>query len=279
MKKIFILLFLFLACINMFAKDYSLYANPNALISVEEINNIISQDSNTVLIDTRTEDEFLDAHIPISQNLPGKTLLSSIKNKDIKEVLKKLGIKNNTHIIIYDDNGGQSAARLWWVLDSYGLKNISLIDGGLKAWKGKKFFVEIGLANYIKPTNYTLKLKRSSSRVISFNQIEKVSKSLDTQIVNVIKNSKNLRNKDKKDEEKSNYITLSWKDTLDLEQDSLFKPFEELKEIYGPLEDKNIITFNGNSGNGAHTAFILTQLLGYKFVKNYDKAISNILIY
>ncbi|MCZ4225326.1 sulfurtransferase [Pedobacter rhodius] len=49
-------------------------------------------------------------------------------------VLQKLGITKNTHVIVYDDkNGGNAAARLWWMLRAIGHEKVQVIDGGFQA--------------------------------------------------------------------------------------------------------------------------------------------------
>ncbi|KLT66293.1 sulfurtransferase [Pedobacter sp. BMA] len=49
-------------------------------------------------------------------------------------VLQKLGITKHSHVIIYDDkNGGNAAARLWWMLKAIGHKKVQVIDGGFQA--------------------------------------------------------------------------------------------------------------------------------------------------
>ena len=46
-----------------------------------------------------------------------------------------LGINNNHHIIAYDSTGIGSAARVWWMFRLYGHEQISVLNGGLPAWK------------------------------------------------------------------------------------------------------------------------------------------------
>ena len=49
-------------------------------------------------------------------------------------VLQKLGITKNTHVIVYDDkNCGNAAARLWWMLSAIGHEKVQVIDGGYQA--------------------------------------------------------------------------------------------------------------------------------------------------
>lgn len=50
------------------------------------------------------------------------------------ETVARLGILADSHVIIYDDkNGANAAARAWWMLRSFGLKNIQVLDGGIQA--------------------------------------------------------------------------------------------------------------------------------------------------
>jgi len=50
------------------------------------------------------------------------------------ETVSRLGISADPHVIIYDDkNGANAAARAWWMLRSFGLKNIQVLDGGIQA--------------------------------------------------------------------------------------------------------------------------------------------------
>lgn len=50
------------------------------------------------------------------------------------ETVSRLGISEDSHVIIYDDkNGANASARAWWMLKSFGLKNIQVLDGGVQA--------------------------------------------------------------------------------------------------------------------------------------------------
>lgn len=48
--------------------------------------------------------------------------------------LSNLGISEDAHVVIYDDkNGANAAARAWWMLKSFGLQNVQVLDGGFQA--------------------------------------------------------------------------------------------------------------------------------------------------
>ena len=49
-------------------------------------------------------------------------------------VLARLGITPQSHVIVYDDKGGAlSAARFWWMLRAAGHKKVQVLNGGLSA--------------------------------------------------------------------------------------------------------------------------------------------------
>jgi thiosulfate/3-mercaptopyruvate sulfurtransferase len=48
--------------------------------------------------------------------------------------LARHGVSPQSHIVAYDDVGGQFAARLWWMCRWVGLDNVSLLDGGITKW-------------------------------------------------------------------------------------------------------------------------------------------------
>lgn len=45
------------------------------------------------------------------------------------------GIGPKTKVVCYDDQAGQWASRLWWLLRYFGHKDVAVLDGGLTRWK------------------------------------------------------------------------------------------------------------------------------------------------
>ena len=53
-----------------------------------------------------------------------------------EETLSNLGIKNTDIIVIYGQHGMiMGPARLWWMLNGFGHKNVLVLHGGIQAWK------------------------------------------------------------------------------------------------------------------------------------------------
>jgi thiosulfate/3-mercaptopyruvate sulfurtransferase len=57
--------------------------------------------------------------------------------EDFAAAMDRAGIGDDTVVIAYDDQGGSTAARLWWMLDVTG-HPAAVLDGGLQAWPGKR---------------------------------------------------------------------------------------------------------------------------------------------
>jgi thiosulfate/3-mercaptopyruvate sulfurtransferase len=62
-----------------------------------------------------------------------------------EEYVGKLGINNDTHVVVYDNNytfGMFSAPRVWFMFKVFGHDRVSILDGGLPAWlDGTSMFV------------------------------------------------------------------------------------------------------------------------------------------
>ena len=50
------------------------------------------------------------------------------------QVLSRLGIGPDTHVVVYDDGHSSIAARFWFMLRAFGHRRASVLDGGLRAW-------------------------------------------------------------------------------------------------------------------------------------------------
>lgn len=48
--------------------------------------------------------------------------------------MRELGIGDGMHIIVYDGMGLFSAPRVWWMLRTFGVRDVQILEGGFPAW-------------------------------------------------------------------------------------------------------------------------------------------------
>ncbi|MCY0969097.1 sulfurtransferase [Chryseobacterium wangxinyae] len=71
------------------------------------------------------------AEIGVDAAFGGRHPLPSIEK--FGKTISFLGISENSHIVIYDDkNGANAAARAWWMMKAFGIKNVQVLNGGFQ---------------------------------------------------------------------------------------------------------------------------------------------------
>jgi thiosulfate/3-mercaptopyruvate sulfurtransferase len=112
------------------------------------------EDKNWAVVDCRfTLDDtergrrdYLKAHIPgavyahmdedlSGKKIPGQTGRHPLPEiRSLAETLSAWGIDADTQVVVYDDATGAMAARLWWLLQWMGHRNVAVLDGGWMSW-------------------------------------------------------------------------------------------------------------------------------------------------
>lgn len=101
-------------------------------------------DTRICIVDLSSESSYLEGHIPGAIFLPFQSLMCGIppapgklpSTENLNKIFEFLGLNDDTHFIVYDDEGGGWAGRFIWTLDVIGHKHYSYLNGGLQAWKG-----------------------------------------------------------------------------------------------------------------------------------------------
>jgi thiosulfate/3-mercaptopyruvate sulfurtransferase len=107
--------------------------------------NFVIDDANDVQFSS-AENDWANEHIPgaiyinIGEELSQKSsefpfmLPSADKFAD---VMSRLGVKDGTKVVLYDEFFNIWAARLWWMLRAFGFSNAAVLNGGLNKWKSE----------------------------------------------------------------------------------------------------------------------------------------------
>ena len=87
---------------------------------------------------------FAVAHIPQAQHVdlwvdlmqrdPNVPMMDLIGPEQFAALMGRLGVTNNSTVVVYDAGEGSSAATLWWALQRYGHADARILNGGLVKW-------------------------------------------------------------------------------------------------------------------------------------------------
>lgn len=101
---------------------------------------------------------YLTGHIPSARyfNMDEGVTSTPTLSRSLPDVysfvkqLRKLGINNDSKIVVYDHSAKPyNASRLRWTLKMYGCPDVRLLDGGIKKWKNDGYDVTTEVANNI----------------------------------------------------------------------------------------------------------------------------------
>lgn len=82
------------------------------------------------------ENNFSDLSSPLPHMMPTVEKFST--------EARKLGINNKSIIVVYDDAGIYSSARVWWMFRSMGHEQVYVLNGGLPEWRNAGYEVSPG---------------------------------------------------------------------------------------------------------------------------------------
>ena len=134
------------------ASGWALSAEP--LLTPQQLSALLSQaqaqtSAQVRVIDIRDPKSFADNHIPGAVNAPYGKWRGPATNPGelpdhakLVELLQSLGLNADTHAVVVS-NGKDATdfgamARVYWTLKSLGLKELSIVNGGMQAWTAAK---------------------------------------------------------------------------------------------------------------------------------------------
>lgn len=237
-------------------------------------------DENVRLLDIGSAEAYNEGHLPGALLLP----LGELSNPDdstrgqiltqdqLSTVMSDLGIENDDTLVLYDGRSNLLAARAYWVFKYYQHEgDIRLYNGGTTKWAadGQELSSEAVTAE---PTAYVAGEADPAIRTTS----EYVLEHIDDENVAVCdtRSPGEHAGTDVRADRGGHIpgsINLDWSVTVN--EDGTFKDAAFLSDLYakaGFTPDKEVITYCQTGVRGAHTWFVLKEILGFPNVRNYD---------
>jgi Rhodanese-related sulfurtransferase len=261
------------------------YAHPEALVDTSWAADHL-HDPKVRLIEA-DEDVLLYevGHIPGAVKLDWHVDVQNPLSRDFvdKEGLEKLfsryGISNDTTIVLYGDRNNWYAAYAYWLFTQYGHKSLKILNGGRAKWEaeGRPYTKEV--PQYA-PTTYHAQEADESIRAFRDDVFQGLHNP-DRRLIDVRSPQEysgellHMVNYPQEGAQRAGHIpgakSIPW--AVAANADGTFKSTEELHDIYYGKDvtpGKEVISYCRIGERSAHTWFVLTRLLGYPNVRNYD---------
>jgi len=124
------------------------FSNPGLLTSPEALKEMIG-DPGLRVVDTRSVYDYAAGHIPgvVHLDVYGISLNDTREGPFrafmwmFRSLMGARGIGSDQKVVFYEEDSGMRAARGFWICEYLGHENVSVLDGGLKAWSAAGYEV------------------------------------------------------------------------------------------------------------------------------------------
>jgi len=262
------------------------YAKPEALVDTQWVLDHLNDPK--VRIVESNEDILLydQGHIPGAVMIDWVGDLNDRVRRDylgkdgFEALCSKKGIGNDTTVVFYGDKNNWWACYAFWVFQLFGHANAKILNGGRKKWVDEGRPVSKETPNY-PATSYRAQ-ERADYKIRAFRDQVMAHVNEKRPLVDVRSPKEytgELLHMEAYPQEgalRGGHIpgarSIPWAKAAN--DDGTFKPVEELQQLYdaenGLKADQNIIAYCRIGERSSHTWFVLTYLLGYPTVRNYD---------
>jgi thiosulfate/3-mercaptopyruvate sulfurtransferase len=203
-----------------------------------------------------------------------------VSRDDLQKLLRAAGINDDTLIVLYGDNNNWFAAWAYWQLRYHGIRNVRLLDGGRKKIEASGLPLTTDDASH-QNGNITLPVTTNEEIRAYRDEVLASIASTERGLVDV-RSPEEYRGElsapahlPQEAAQRKGHIpsaaNIPWSTAV--AEDGTFKPIDELRSIYaskGITPDKEIIAYCRIGERSSHTWFVLSQILGYPKVRNYD---------
>ena len=209
------------------------------------------------------KNKFSDTSAPFPNTMPSEGQFS--------EEAQTLGINTDSAIVVYDDKGIYSSARVWYMFKAMGHDNVAILNGGLPEWQKSGYVTEPKFDYKGDKGNFVAACQRGMFK--NFDDLTKAIQNKDTMILDarskdrfnglVVEPRKGLRSGNI-----SGSMNLPYSELL---QEGCIKSENELKVLFNTkIQDQENIIFSCGSGITACVLALGAEISGFRNVSVYD---------
>ena len=261
------------------------YAHPERLVTTDWLAEHLG-DPGLVVIESN-EDVLLyrTGHIPGAHHvdwhmdLNDEVMRDYVSPEAFAAMCSKRGITRDATVVVYGDNFNWWAAYALWVFSLFGHPDVRLLDGGRAKWiaEGRELTTDEPAAT---PSDYPV-VPRDDETIRAFKEdvLQHIGAGPLVDVRSPGEFSGELLHMPDYPQEgvqRGGHVptaqNVPWKRAAN--DDGSFRGADELRAIYegelGMTPDQDVITYCRIGERSSHTWFVLTHLLGFDHVRNYD---------
>ena len=261
------------------------YAHPESLVSTDWVAEH-GGDANVRLVEVDVDTSaYEQGHVAGAVGWNWQSQLQQPVRRDLasKEEIEQLlgdsGIGNDTTVILYGDNNNWFAAWAFWQLKYYGHADVRIMNGGRAKWEAEGRPMTTGVPSHT-AVSYTAAEGDESIRayrdqvlaLVNAGSIALVDVRSPAEFSGELLAPANLP---QEGSQRGGHIpgasNIPWGQAV--AEDGAFKSADDLRALYGAQGidgGRETIAYCRIGERSSHTWFVLTQLLGFENVRNYD---------
>lgn len=263
------------------------YAIPDALISTQWVAENLHRTDKIRLVESNEDVLLYSAgHIPNAVHIDWVADLNDAIRRDylseeqFAALLSRHGIGNDTRVIFYGDKNNWWATYAFWIFKLFGHKDCRIMNGGRAKWiaEGRELTKEkpgFPPRDYKPAARTDYKIRAYRDQVLAHIQAGRPL----VDVRSPQEFSGELLHMPGSQQEGAlrgghikGAVSVPWSRAVN--EDATFKSAEELRAIYegekGLSPDQDVIAYCRIGERSSHSWFVLTYLLGYPNVRNYD---------
>jgi thiosulfate/3-mercaptopyruvate sulfurtransferase len=261
------------------------YAHPEALVSTQWVADHLN-DSNIRIVESNEDILLYDkGHIPGAVKIDWVSDLNDPLVRDyldgerFAKLLSAKGIGQDTTVVFYGDKNNWWATYAFWVFQLLGHTNAKIMNGGRKKWEEEGRPLTTEVPKY--PETTYAAPKRDDSKIRAFRDQVREHVNKGGALVDVRSPGEysgellHMADYPQEGALRGGHIpgakSIPWARAAN--DDGTFKSPADLQALYegqGITPDKDVIAYCRIGERSSHTWFVLTYLLGYPNVRNYD---------
>ncbi|MDB4913267.1 MAG: Rhodanese-like protein [Gemmatimonadetes bacterium] len=262
------------------------YAHPDALVSTQWLADHLG-DANVRILESDEDVLLYDSgHIPGALKIDWHSDLNDqlqrdyVSREEFQALVRRLGIDTSTTVVLYGDKNNWWATYALWVFQLFGVRNVKILDGGRAKWEAEGREMSTDVPS-VEPSSFVAP-ERDDASIRAFmsdvrDHVNAHGKLIDVRSPDEY-SGKKLHMPDYPQEGAMrgghipNAKSVPWARAANA--DGTFKSAEELRAIYegeAGLDAKDdVVAYCRIGERSSHTWFVLSYLLGYEKVRNYD---------